>query len=177
MAGKSTPKFFPIRSSDWLSDQKNIPTGFISEDPIKLAGGLNPYAYVYGNPLAYTDPSGLEGVGAWTFPPGPARDAFEAAQRRFTICRLYDISPTKIIGGAGLSGGAAVRAIATVYGVSVGSGEIADLGIIYGPMAVGDGAAMGFAGAAVGLPIGAAVGGLFYLTYISFPACNKCEGK
>lgn len=32
---------------------------FISEDPIRLAGGYNQYAYVGGNPLSYVDPYGL----------------------------------------------------------------------------------------------------------------------
>jgi len=32
---------------------------FISEDPIGLADGINPFAYVRNNPAGYTDPSGL----------------------------------------------------------------------------------------------------------------------
>lgn len=32
---------------------------FISEDPIGLAGGINPYAYVGNDPVGYLDPSGL----------------------------------------------------------------------------------------------------------------------
>ncbi|WP_157835434.1 RHS repeat-associated core domain-containing protein, partial [Xanthomonas sp. SHU 166] len=32
---------------------------FVSEDPIGLVGGANPYAYVHGSPLMYGDPLGL----------------------------------------------------------------------------------------------------------------------
>jgi RHS repeat-associated protein len=54
---------------------------FISEDPKGLAAGLNSYAYVGGNPVSLVDPNGLEGVGPWTFAPGPDRDGYYASLR------------------------------------------------------------------------------------------------
>jgi uncharacterized protein RhaS with RHS repeats len=35
---------------------------FLSRDPIGFAGGINLYAYCYGDPINYIDPSGTDGV-------------------------------------------------------------------------------------------------------------------
>src|SRR5688572_30515617 len=38
---------------------------FISRDPIGFGGGINLYAYGYGDPVNYTDPDGLDGILDW----------------------------------------------------------------------------------------------------------------
>lgn len=51
---------------------------YTQSDPIGLAGGLNTYAYVMGNPINAIDPLGLEGTGSWTYAPGKDRCTYQS---------------------------------------------------------------------------------------------------
>lgn len=62
---------------------------FLQSDPIGLRGGPSTYAYVSGDPLDLIDPLGLEGIGVWTFAPGPQRDEYLALR---SLCPKFNFS-------------------------------------------------------------------------------------
>ena len=67
---------------------------FISEDPIGLAGGINPYTYVGSDPVNGRDPTGLQGSCD-----DPA------------TTRTYELCPLVVTAAAGHSGEAALRSL------------------------------------------------------------------
>jgi RHS repeat-associated protein len=65
---------------------------WLSEDPIKFAGGLNLYAYVLNNPITRVDPFGLQARNANTYTYGEIR--------QWAIKSLQDLDPPDGLGDA-----------------------------------------------------------------------------
>jgi len=90
---------------------------FISEDPIGLAGGINPYTYAAGNPVNYRDPTGQEacsdngGGGAWAGPPPGLRYTAPAPGASLS----GDPFPDCTADGTGGSSGGSFRSVADVW--------------------------------------------------------------
>ena len=143
---------------------------FVSEDPIGLAGGVNLYAYVNGNPISYTDPLGLMGNGVGGLSKGYWGKGGPSKQN----CQCQPAPPSSppnpgnilgesMLGTAelfGLAGGAA--------GLSYGAAHAAALGPLGGVLVADAVWGVFMAGAIVGGAVGVAVGGAFYWWTVRF---------
>jgi RHS repeat-associated protein len=153
---------------------------FTQSDPIGLAGGINTYAYVNGNPVSYVDPEGL--IPWWAVGWGVANGLMSGYQRWLDPCASWGQIGRDFAGGfasgfiAGIvpitsmrAGGAILAGAAAGYGGSQASSLISS-GSMASPGAAMQSTLLGGLGGAAGNMSG--LGAALANVRLGLPATN-----